>query len=309
MLGVVGTNHKIAPLSIREQICAAFAALPLSGVFLSTCNRVEYYFHSKNPAKTQQEIIRLLRTQGDEGLTSYLYTFFGQECVHHLERVVCGLDSLFCAETEIQGQVKRAYETVRNATLPKALHILFQKALHTGKIIRRCFQPPKEEITDHIRETVSAYLSKGSSDDVLLIGASAINLKIAHKLKEDAISMTIANRTKERARAAASQIGAKTLPWDCIQSAHCHFPCVISATRSPEYVIDRNQTFSNPQLFIDLGVPRNIDPYIESSLTKVVNIDSFVPTSSSFSMSQIERVLFRRSKKDFFTLSNKCQTR
>ncbi len=308
MLTVVGTNHKRASLSVREKIFAAFSLLSKEGVLLSTCNRIEYYFYSEDCAVQQEEIIRFLRKEGGDG--EYLYTFFGQECVHHLGRVVCGLDSLFCLETEIQGQVKRAYELARKkASLPKPLHILFQRALHIGKIMRRAFSPPQENLSDCVVDAVSSYLVHRGQNTALLIGASSINLQIAQRLQKEKIVVTCANRTKTSAEKFAKKIGAATLSWNLIQNTHCHFPCIISATRSPEYLITEKQTFSRPQLFIDLGVPRNIDPSISSSLTEVMNIEAFLPISHSTSILQLERMVSRRSKQEFFSLSNKCQTR
>jgi len=307
MLTVIGTNHKRAPLVIREKIFAVFSLLSKKGILLSTCNRIEYYFYSEDCAVQHEEIIQLLRKEGGDG--EYLYTFFGQECVHHLARVVCGLDSLFCLESEIQGQVKRAYESARKkASLPKPLHILFQRALHTGKIIRRSFSPSKENLSDHVVDAVHSYLVGRGQNTALLIGASPINLQIAQRLQKEKVEVTCANRTKTSAEKFSQKIGAETLSWDLIQKAYCHFPCIISATRSPEYLITKRQTFSRPQLFIDLGVPRNIDPSIASHLTQVMNIEAFLPTSHGSSILQLERSVSRRSTQDFFSLSNKCYT-
>ena len=147
MIGVLGTSHRCADLSTREAIAKALGTcdenLRKGSVFLLTCNRAEWYFCTSTPAKTHQEMVASIREAVGHDALCHLYTFFGLECFHHLGKVVSGLDSLFVGETEIQGQVRAAYEAAREQqALPKELHFLFQRALHTGKVVRERIQLP-----------------------------------------------------------------------------------------------------------------------------------------------------------------------
>ena len=77
---------------------------------LATCNRVKLYAAAGDTVTTQPVAHCLARREappGEDG--SGFYRYEGEECVRHLFRVVCGLDSTVIGETEILGQVKKAY--------------------------------------------------------------------------------------------------------------------------------------------------------------------------------------------------------
>src|SRR4051812_9744096 len=118
-VGIVGINHKLADLKLRERLAKAcqkrfgpFQAVHGDHHFilLSTCNRTEVYFSSDDLAATHSYLLSILRTDVEEEFDHKLYSYFGTDCFSHLTRVTSGLDSAIIAETEIQGQVKTAYE-------------------------------------------------------------------------------------------------------------------------------------------------------------------------------------------------------
>ncbi|MFQ5677494.1 MAG: hypothetical protein ACE5G1_16515 [bacterium] len=148
-VGVIGINHKLADLKLREcfaKIChqrfrsCRFTCTEHSFVLLNTCNRTEVYFSSEILAETHSYILNILRRDLhdiEEKFDQKLYSYFGHDCFYHLARVTSGLDSAIAAETEIQGQVKTAYEKVLEYfQLPREMHYLFQKSLKIGKRIR-----------------------------------------------------------------------------------------------------------------------------------------------------------------------------
>ena len=86
---------------------------------------------------THTYLLSILRTEVEEEFDHKLYSYFGVDCFSHLTRVTLGLDSAIIGETEIQGQVKLAYENTSDYhALPEALHFLFQKALGISKKLR-----------------------------------------------------------------------------------------------------------------------------------------------------------------------------
>jgi glutamyl-tRNA reductase len=307
MIGVVGTSHKNANLATREVITKALSSceekIKGKGILLVTCNRAEWYFCSNTPATIHQEMVSHLRKVAGDDVVSHLYTFFGLECFHHLGKVVSGLDSIFVGETEIQGQVKATYDMARKAGfLPQELHFLFQRALHTGKIVRGRMETPQYQgLCDQVSHLVSSHMKAVSHPSVLLIGTSMINTTIAHFLKATPTTITISNRTNERAKVLASDIGGQTLSWDDLPRLWCHFPCVIAATRSQDYLLRSSNTSTTLpfQLLIDLGVPRNIDPALASPERTIVNIEAFKPTQA------IENELSERSWKDYMCLAQR----
>jgi len=139
-IGLVGINHKLASLSLRESLAKAFRKCFGNShpfILLLTCNRIELYFSSPDLAATHTAILSALKKETSCECDQKLYSFFGMECFLHLAKVTAGFDSAIMAETEIQGQVKQAYEeALKSKKLPSELHFLFQKSLHISKLCR-----------------------------------------------------------------------------------------------------------------------------------------------------------------------------
>lgn len=299
MIGVIGVSYKHSSLSLREELARIFTKLPLENrIFLHTCHRAELYFSDPDPVLAHEEILSLIRHHGGDALVYPLFTFFGEECVYHLEKVTSGFDSLFLGETEIQGQVKAAYETARKRhLLPKELHILFQKALHAGKILRTSFEKHFPSPLSH--EVVQLILQK-NIQEALLVGSSSINKAIASLLIKSGLTVSFTNRTKEKASSLAKEYGGHVLPWNELEAYWCSFPCCVFATRSPSYLISAQKTSPlHSPLLIDLGVPRNVDPSIVFQGATLYNIDSFSPKAQDLSI-PYETALQERARHDFF---------
>ncbi len=283
-IGVVGINHKLAPLALREVIakaCARHFSLgnPLSDgtfVLLSTCNRSEIYFYSTSLSATHEQILAILKEEIGQDFEQKLYTFFGFDCFSHLAKVTAGLDSAIIAETEIQGQVKSAYEQALNyRLLSKDLHFLFQKCLKIAKEVRRtyllsCQVPDLEHaLFWHAKEYFG-----GTLPTPLFVGTSEINLKIARFFLAKGLNkIHLCNRTDASSHYHASQMQIETIAWDTFKTSWQKFPWVICATKSPNYLLHSAKAPLAKSLLIDLAVPRNIDPALDSASCKVLNID------------------------------------
>ncbi|AEB41335.1 glutamyl-tRNA reductase [Chlamydia pecorum] len=192
MLGVVGVCYRNAALKDRERVIVSLAALEedahlaqrLLGVrgayvLLLTCHRAELYYCSESEEAAQTALFSRISALGVQP-----YGYRGRACFEHLFRVTSGIESLILGETEIQGQVKRAYlkaSSVRQ--LPFALHFLFQKALKEGKALRSRTLFPRSQVTMEslVLETLEAY-GKSRASSLLFVGYSAINRKIAASL-------------------------------------------------------------------------------------------------------------------------------
>lgn len=287
-VGVVGINHKQAKLQLREMLAktcqrrfdSKHALHPRHHfVLLSTCNRTEIYFSSEDLAATHSYILNILKREVCEDFEQRLYSFFSIDCLHHLSRVTSGLDSAIFWETEIQGQVKAAYEhSTHYSQLPKELHYLFQKALKNGKLVRSSYDVGRgmPDIEHALIHLASEQLELESAR-ILFVGASAINLKILSFLNSKKLPhLTLTNRTNEKAEAAAEKLSVSFLPWE--QKQHwTNYDWIIFGTKSPQTLVDEktfSETFAT-RLLTDLCVPRNVDPRLEEDKRLVVhNIDS-----------------------------------
>jgi len=285
-LAVIGCNHKIADLSLREKLAKAFAthfsrSNPFhraSFVLLSTCNRSELYFSSDTLSETHQEILQILKLHINESFFEQkLYTFFGLDCFIHLAKVCAGLDSAIVAETEIQGQVRLAYRNAHaKGSLNKDLHFLFQKSLKISKECRTIYQEAKKlpDISHALLHYALTHFG-AKVPPPLFIGASEINVKIAKFFKIQGITnITLCNRSDTCSSFVEKELGATFLPWSALHKKWHAFDWVICATKCPEYVLEHSgHARDMPKLLVDLSVPRNIDPKLQNETTKLLNID------------------------------------
>lgn len=306
-VGVIGINHKLANVKLRELLAKACQKRFSAGnclhgehifVLLSTCNRTEVYFSSEDLAHTHTYLLYVLRNEVNDDFDQKVYSYFGRDCFLHLSRVTSGLDSAILAETEIQGQVKAAYENAtQHLQLPSELHYLFQKSLKIGKKVRSdLFQGRVMPELEHALFNTGMHMFKRPQEaNILFIGASDINLKILSFLKSKQIqNITICNRTLERAQEVSEKHKIALLNWKNFDEWH-RYNWIIFGTKSNECLISKKDlpcASKGQKLIIDLCVPRNVDPRLGcDGRVTLLNID------------QINRILKVRKQKMAHTLS------
>jgi len=183
-VGIIGINHFSSSLSLREKVAKICqqqfslqcSKLKIHHVLLSTCNRSELYFSSPHLAETHGEILNLLRNNMDEPFDQALYSYFGGDCFLHLGRVISGMDSLIFGESDIQRQVKLAYELTRKTRkLTPSLHYLFQKGLKIGKEMRTAILPSHARLPAVVYSLLECLQKPTREKRVLFIGNSVIN--------------------------------------------------------------------------------------------------------------------------------------
>lgn len=274
-VGIIGINHKLANLKLRELLAKACQRQFVVGgsncgdhtfILLSTCNRTEVYFFSEDLAMAHTYLLNLLRQEVDDDFDQKIYSYFGHDCFLHLSRVTAGLDSAIVAETEIQGQVKTAYEiAAQHIQLPGELHFLFQKALNIGKKVRSQLSLGRgmPGLEHAIFGAGIRLFSELENVSILFIGASEINQKILRFLKSKNLQdITICNRSLQRAQVVAEAHCISVLDWSHL-SKWQDYHWVICGTKSPNFLLNRSELLhkdTKQKLLIDLSVPRNIDP-------------------------------------------------
>lgn len=269
-VGILGINHKLASLGLREAIAAAcnkyFGSEKIvhadhAFLLLSTCNRTEVYFASEDPAQAHSYILNLLREEIKSDFEQKIYSFFNYDCFYHLTRVTAGLDSAILAETEIQGQVRTSYEFASGKEqLPAELHFIFQKALQIAKQARHTLL---NQFSNSSLEQLMWRLCVEQfkeSPKILFIGASQVNIKALNYIhRKDYGELWICNRTDSKAQEFAGQAHIFHLPWSELETWKS-FDVVCCATKAPAALIQSQTTPIKTRLFFDLSVPRNIAP-------------------------------------------------
>lgn len=277
-IGILGLNHKSAGLHIREKLAKActrrFGSPAIlhphfSYVLLNTCNRTEIYFSSDDLAHTHTQLLAILRDEIKQEFEHHVYAYFNDDCFYHLACVTAGVDSALIGETEIQGQVKRAYEqSAESRPLNKELHFLFQKCLKIGKQVRTHHLPDLPTLDEAIIHASHTHLGTLSHKHILFVGLSEINEKIHKAFRRRGIDdITFCNRTLDKVQ------NRRHIPWSNLH-AWPHFDLIICGTNSPTYLIKSAPSLTRPKLLIDLSVPRNVCPHLTSSPhLSLLNID------------------------------------
>lgn len=278
---IIGTHQRICPLAARERIAfnpamiqpalQALGAYADEGFIISTCNRVEIGGVVADDADGAPTLIRFLAERhgvpADE-LSRYLYVFTGAEAVLHLFRLAAGLDSMVLGEEQIQTQLKAALADAQAAGMAGQLIArLLQSALAVGKLVRTETGIARQHLSvvsvalDIARERLGGLATRR----VLVVGAGRMAELALKHLRGEASTVTIANRSAERALALAEAYGATALPFAQLEVAIGDADVVLSCTSSPEPVIsvamvERAWAGANEQmLLLDLAVPRDID--------------------------------------------------
>jgi glutamyl-tRNA reductase len=269
-LHLIGISHHRTPVEVRERVAfdadtAAKLARRLAGdggeaVCLSTCNRTELYL----AAADVEEAERALHAHELE-----VYRLRDEAAARHLFRVAAGLDSLVPGEGEILGQVRGAYEA--GATGP-LLDRLFRQALHAGRKAR--VETAIGESPASVSAAAAALAERVFGDlrgrRIVLVGAGKVSeLAARNLLSRGAQIAFVANRSLDRAGSLASRFGAEALTLDRLPTELEQADVVVCSTSAPGFVLARPDVEravrarkGRPLLFVDLAVPRDVDPEI-----------------------------------------------
>lgn len=289
---LVGVNHKTAPVEIRERLafndeaCASGlrqlvdGEIVREGLIVSTCNRVEILGATSNDQLefSAGRIAQFLDTSGSLPagfLNAHLYSHTNEEAVRHLFRVASSLDSMVVGEPQVLGQVRHAYALgVEAGTVGRVLNRLVH---HTFRVAKRVRSETGIAANAVSISYMAVELGKKIFDSlkgcsVLLIGAGEMaELSARHLVNAGAARVTIANRTEETARQIAAEFGAVTVPLDQLDQVLPAADVIICSTGAPDFVVTEARTRkalarrrNRPTCFIDISVPRNIDPAVSN---------------------------------------------
>ncbi len=285
---VIGLNHRTAPVTLREQFAIAEARVPATAqllrqeniadeiVILSTCNRVEFYIStSLEPRQAFEELQAfLVHCAGyRDPLTDEIYRWSEPQSIEHLFKVACGMDSMVLGETEILGQLKKAYDlALHHSHTGRVLNKAFQKAFNVAKHVRTHtnIQRGSISVASVAVELAEKIFNKLAEHQVMVIGAGDTSEKAARALlSRGARSVVVANRSFERALALATELGGRAVRFDDWEAEFEQIDIAISSTSAPHYVLTpavleplMKARRHRPLLLVDIAVPRDIDPAV-----------------------------------------------
>ncbi len=282
-LAIIGINHKTAPLDLREKVAIAREELPettralaaMPGVsecmIVSTCNRVEMLASVESP---QTDLAQFLEQQfgiAPNVIEPHLYRHYGRDAVNHVFRVASSLDSMVVGEAQILGQVKDAFAVARaSGTVGSELEHLLQGAFSAAKRVRTETEIGSNSVSIASVGVELARKIFGSLQGrtVFLVGAGKMSeLSARHLVQQGAGTILVTNRTMERARQLAQPFHGRVIPFEKLHEAAAEADIIISSTSAPHVIFTReygqqylHKRRNRPMFFIDLAVPRDVDP-------------------------------------------------
>ena len=282
---LLGVSHKTAPVALRERLALLdtqvtgflqdLASKPSisEAVVIQTCNRTEVYLVVGDAVEAETEALGALASRAGirlTELTEIVYAPRNCDAARQLFRVTSGLESMIVGEAEVQGQVRRAYETaVAAGTTGPLTNRLFHAALHTGGRVRAetAIGEGRASVSSVAVDLAQEVLGDLADRHVVIIGAGETAELTAQALAAKGVTtIFVANRRADRARSLADRFGGAVLPLDRLPEQLEDADMVVSSTASPHaivgveelaYVMEARR--GRPLLVLDIAVPRDVE--------------------------------------------------
>ncbi|MDY2736253.1 glutamyl-tRNA reductase [Intestinibacter sp.] len=294
-IGVVGVNHNLAPINVRESVSFTdtkkIEAINMlldrdinEVVILSTCNRSEIYIHAENIEEKVDELVNFYSEYfGVKDIDKYLFKKTNLDAVKHLFDVTAGLDSIVLGEDQILGQVRDSHEfSMKLGATKKVFNKLFRDAVTTSKEIKTITKISQQPLSISyigvklLKEKIGSLEGK----NVLIIGLGKMNLLTLNHLKEEDVkNIYIANRNIEKIKEIENKFDNiipikysdryKILEEESID-------IIVSATSSPHLVIkyDEMPKLDKKVYIMDIALPRDVDTKLkEFDYVELYDID------------------------------------
>lgn len=280
---LIGLNHRTAGVDVRERFALTNVEdfekglLSTPGVrevmALSTCNRVEVIVVGE--AGFERSRIYAYWSSKCCGDSSVLeentFSYEGIDAVRHLFEVAASLDSMIVGEPQILGQLKDSY---RNAVEEGAAKVIINRMLHKAFFVAKRVRSETAIASSAVSISYAAVelarkiFGELQGQQAMLIGAGEMaELAATHLLNCGVEKILIANRTFSRAQELAKSMGGEAVSFDDLYECLAQSDIIISSTGAPHAVIKAKEMKKvlrkrkyRPMFFIDIAVPRDIDP-------------------------------------------------
>jgi glutamyl-tRNA reductase len=282
---LIGVNHKTAPVEVRERLAIPESRLPDAlrsfvqhpgveeGLILSTCNRVELLARTRNGGADLRRFLGEFFSMDGSLIDPHLYEYREKDAVRHVFRVTSSLDSMVIGEAQILGQVKEAYATARAVgAVNSHLDQLLTRAFAVAKRVRTetAVGSSAVSVASVAVELAKKIFGSLNEKSVYLVGAGKMTeLAARHLLAHGAASIFVANRTYDRAIRLAQRFNGQAIEFNRLYETCDRADIVITSTGAPHAIFRREhgelflaRRKNRPMFFIDLAVPRDVDPEI-----------------------------------------------
>ena len=258
-----GISHKSTSLEVREkfafnkekidEIIANLKSLtPFdNGIFLSTCNRTEFYsFCKRTDIKVFDQYLENLTGKNINLRKNDQYLFSNNEAFKHLLRVMTGIDSMIVGEPDIFGQVKKSFQNSKEFLyLGSELEIIFNRAINLSKDIRSETELSKNPLS--IASLVESKILELEKKPILIIGGGDVGRALIKRLNDRNYQLKLFNRSEITIE------NIKSNPLKELDSNISDFQIIVIAASADLPLFDLNNLSDNTVIF-DLAIPRNI---------------------------------------------------
>lgn len=313
---LVGTNHTVAPLAIRERLAltaeqgehlldSLLNYVP-HAVVLATCNRTEVYVTAHNTSLGAQHVHRFLSewtglTLAD--LRPHLYAMEGWDPLRHLFKVASGLDSMIVGEEQILGQVRAAADLARaRDALDAVLAAAFTQAVRTGRKVRTETKISRKavSVSSAAIDLAQQRLGGLAGKHALVVAAGEAGELAAKALAGRRLAgLRISSRTLENAQALAARLHATAVPWDDLVRAVAQADLVVTSTGAPGVIHTYDMVRQamagrqrRPLVILDIAVPRDVEPAVATlpgvTLYNIEDVQQFAEANLHLRRQEIE---------------------
>jgi glutamyl-tRNA reductase len=287
---VIGLSHRTASIEVRERLAIAadeipgmlksLVALPSLGeaLVVSTCNRVEFVLAGVDGPRA--DLAGIARAATDvilaraPGVSGHLYQHVGLDGVRHLFRVAASLDSLVVGEPQILGQVKQGYDLAREVgTTGSVLNRVVPRALRSAKRVRSqttigTGQVSVPSVAVDLARQIFGDLSHRTA---ALVGSGEMGETVARLLRQGGARLVVVGRNAERVREIAGTMQGEPRSFEDLDRTLEEADVVVTTTSAPGFVVEHDRVRRGRKarkgrslFFIDLAVPRDVDPRVIS---------------------------------------------
>jgi glutamyl-tRNA reductase len=284
---VVGLNHRTAPLAMRERFWIGetrrYEVLRQlkkaegidEAVVLSTAYRTEFFLWADEPTLAANSLLQFLTAAHGLKLSEWehFYRLLDDVALGHIFQVVSGLDSLVLRGTDIEKQVKSAWEQARTVgAVGSSLSGVLEVGLRVSEKVRNETRVGEVSVSLPMAalEIVAEIFGSLEGRKVVLIGTGESSERVGRQLIESgAGSLVVMDPSPERAQELALALGATAATmgerWKYLQ----HADIVITSSGCPHVILTREEAEHIAQernrvalVILDLGMPRDVDPEV-----------------------------------------------